>query len=109
MSFTSPFQPQGNTLIVASTAASATAGVQVSTGAMQGVRLVNLSTLDAYVSVASSSSATASLPTTASPSTGSMPLLQRTERVLTVGPNFWLSAITSAGQANIAVTGGFGS
>lgn len=101
-----PFQIQGGTLIVASTAASATAAQQVATGSIQGAFLQNLSTVDAYVSIGAST-ATAAAPTTAS-STGSFPLMQRTGRSLTVPPNFFISAITTGGQANISVTPGFG-
>lgn len=104
----SAFQPQGGTLIIASTAASATTATQVSSaGGIQGAWLVNLSTNDAYVAISASSAVAAAVPTTAS-STGSFPLLQRTDEKLTVPPNCWLSAITTAGQANLAVTLGFG-
>lgn len=101
------FQIQGGTLIVASTAASATAAVQPSTaGNIQGAFIQNLSTNDAYIAIGAST-ATAVVPTTAG-SSGSFPLLQRTSKALTVPPNFWISAITTAGQANISVTPGFG-
>jgi hypothetical protein len=106
MSLTS-FLTQGNTLIVASTAAAATAAVQPSTGSIQGMRIVNLSTNDAYVAFGTST-ATASVPTTASPSTGHQPILQRSERTFNTPPNVWVSAITTAGQANLAFTPGFG-
>lgn len=102
------FQPQGGTLIIASTAASATVATQVSSAAaIQGARLVNLSTNDAYVAISASSAVTAAVPTTAS-STGSFPLLQRTGEKFSVPPQCWLSAITTAGQANLAITLGFG-
>ena len=102
------FQMQGNTLLIASTAAAATVAVQGSTLGQQGAFLTNLSTVDAYVSISASSSVLASVPTTASPSTGSMPLMQRTGKVFSVPPQCWVSAITTGGQANIAVTPGFG-
>ena len=61
------FQPQGTTLIPRSTAASATT-VQVTTGAIQGMRVSNLSTsVMAYVSLSASSGVSASYATTAQP------------------------------------------
>lgn len=98
------FLPQGNTTIIASTAASATAAQQF-TGGIQGARLVNLSTVDAYLAFGAST-ATAAAPSTAG--AASFPLMQRTEKVISLPPNFWVSAITTAGQANIALTPGIG-
>jgi hypothetical protein len=69
--------------------------------------VTNLSTLDAYV-VFSSTGIAAVAPTTAIPAIGHTPVLQRTSRIFTVPPNCYVSAITSAGQANLAVTPGFG-
>ena len=103
------FQPQGNSLLVSSTVGSATAAVQTSSaGGIQGLRISNLSTNDAYVSIGAST-ATATLPTTTVPSTGTgFVVMQRSAVTITAPPNCWLSAITSAGQANLVVTPGVG-
>jgi hypothetical protein len=82
--------------------------MQPSTGGnIQGMLVTNLSTLDAYV-VFSSTGIAAVAPTTAVPAIGHTPVLQRTSQIFTVPPNCYVSAITSAGQANLAVTPGFG-
>lgn len=101
------FTPQGNTTRISATAASATAAIQPSTGYIQGLRCVNLSTNDAYLAFGVST-ATAVAPTTAAGGNAGIPLLQRTERMFVTPPNVWVSAITTAGQADVAVTPGTG-
>ena len=104
------FQPQGNTLILASTAASATTVQPSSASSIQGLRAVNTSTsVTAYATVSASSATVATLPTTVTPSTGTgFPLLPSQTEIFSVPPNCWVSAITSAGQANLALTPGVG-
>jgi hypothetical protein len=101
------FSPFNGTLILASTAASAVTVQPTTSGGMQGLSITNMSTLDAYIAIGGSSSIVAAAPTTAS-STGSFPLMQRSTRTITVPPNCWVSAITTAGQANLALTPGSG-
>jgi len=101
------FRPQGQTLLLASTQASATTVQPSSDGSIQGLMIQNLSTSDAYVCISSTGIA-ASVPTTATPSTGHMPVMQRMVYIVTTPPNCYVSAITSAGQANLALTPGFG-
>ena len=100
------FQPQGNTSMVALTTA-ASAGIQPSTGSIQGVKIANLSTNDAYVTFSPTSSIAAIYPTTSVPNLG-MPVLQRSVETFVFPPNGWLSALTSAGAALLAVTPGYG-
>lgn len=103
-----PFQPAGGTLIVSSTLASATT-VQFSTCGQQAVRIANRSTLDAYVLLGSSSSFVVAAPTTTSSTAAGMLIIQRAaNEKFTCPPQCWISAITTAGQADLAVTPGFG-
>lgn len=101
------FQPQGQTLILASTLASATTVQPSTAGGIQGMMVTNLSTLDAYV-VFSTTGIAAVAPTTAVPAVGHMAILQRETYIFTTPPNCYVSAITTAGQANLALTPGFG-
>ncbi|HQZ37128.1 MAG TPA: hypothetical protein PK020_22070 [Ilumatobacteraceae bacterium] len=97
------FRPMGNTTLIASTAASATIA-QPSTGHIQGCMLVNRSTNDAFIAIGVST-ATAAIPTTSATAAG-MCLPKNTERFIKTPPNFYISAITSAGQADIFITPG---
>lgn len=106
------FQPSGGpfaTVLVALTS-SPSSPMQISTGGSPGVRLYNSSTAPAYVSLGttqgSSASLQAQLPTTAVP--GSMALLPTSVETFNVGPNVWLSAMTSAGAGQLMGTPGYG-
>lgn len=100
------FQEQGNTsLIVATTTASA--AIQVSTGAIQGCKvLIQGSTQHVFLAFGQTT-ATAVLPTTSTPARG-MPLLPTSDQTLTIPPGGWVSAITSSGTANVFLTPGIG-
>lgn len=85
---------------ISSTAGSATAGIQPSTGSLQAAVLTNASTNDVYYSISKSSAAVAVAATT-TPSSGNNLLLQRTQKQIMTPPNPWVSAITTAGQADL--------
>lgn len=57
------FQVQGNTTLIAASSA-ASAAVQPSTGSIQGMRIANLSTADAWVALGMSSTLAAVAPST---------------------------------------------
>lgn len=101
------FMPQGATsLIIATTTASA--AIQVSTGAIQGMHVVlQGSTQHAFIATGQST-ATAVLPTTAATPVGSMPFLPNQASPLTIPPGGWVSAITSSGTVNVYITPGIG-
>lgn len=99
------FQPQGATSMIALTTA-ASAAIQPSTGSIQGVKIANLSTNDAYVTFGVTT-ATAVYPTTTTAGLG-QPILQRSVETFVFPPNGWLSALTSSGAALLAVTPGYG-
>ena len=102
------FQAQGFTLVLPSTAASATLMQPSTSGAAQSLRIVNLSTsVTAYVAFGATT-ATAVAATTAVPAVGHMPILPQQTQVFSVQPNVFVSAITTAGQANLALTPGYG-
>jgi hypothetical protein len=101
------FQPQGPTLILPSTLSAATTMQPSTSGNIQGLMVTNLSTNDAYA-VFSTTGLAAVAPTTAVPAIGHTPILQRATYYFTVPPNCFVSAITTAGQANLALTPGFG-
>ena len=100
------FQPQGLTSLIAATT-TASAAIQVSTGAIQGCRVtVQGSTQHVFIAFGQST-ATAVLPTTSTPAAG-MPLLPTTDRAFTMPPGGWVSAITASGTANVYITPGIG-
>ena len=100
------FQPQGNaSLVIATTTASV--GMQPSTGGIIGCLLTNMSSADVYITASPSSAIAAAIPTTSTPGLG-MPLLARSAQTFNFAPNFWLSALTSAGTASINLQPGFG-
>lgn len=101
------FQPQGNTVLIAATTAPS-AGVQPSTGNIQGARIANVGASVAFIAIGSSN-VSASVPTTALPSTSNgIPILPNTAEVFTIPPNGYISAATTSGAASVYVTPGFG-
>lgn len=100
------FLPQGDTSLIAATT-TASAAIQVSTGAIQGMRvLLQGSTQHAFLAVGQST-ATAALPTTSTPGAG-MPFLPNAASPLTIPPGGWVSAITASGTVNVYLTPGIG-
>lgn len=99
------FRPMGNTSLIAGTT-TASAAIQPSTGNIGGCALTNLSTNDVWVAFGSSS-VVAVLPTTATPG-NAFPVTGGLHNVIPVlaPPNFWISALTSAGTAVLAITPG---
>lgn len=95
--------PNVGATVLSSTAGSATL-YQPSSGGMQDVELTNPSTVDCYYTVGKSSGITATLPTSAVP--GSNVILQRTSKQFGVPPNFFISTITSAGEADLVIQPG---
>jgi hypothetical protein len=100
MSFTSPFQPvagSGNTLLIPLTTTPFSAINFTGTG---GCRINNLSTCVAWFAVAPGTSAgssnlTATLPTSSAAS-NTWPMAAGGVESFTFGPNYYLTAITSA-------------
>ena len=100
------FQPQGATSLIAATT-TASAAVQVSTGAIQGVKVLTHGSTQHVFLAFGPSTATAVLPTTATPANG-MPLLPSSDGTFTIPPGGWVSAITSSGTCNVYLTPGIG-
>lgn len=99
------FQPQGLTQLIAVTT-SPSAAVQLSAPTV-GVRIkADAQVYFAFGSSAGSSSLQASIPTTSTPANG-IPLVASAPESFNIGPNAWLSFISTA-TANVNVTGGFG-
>jgi hypothetical protein len=100
------FQPMGTTKLISVSSSTAGAEVtQICTGSQQGMHIANPSTIAVYVA-AGSSSIQAACPTTAVPFAG-LCIPSGQERVLTTPPFGWLSAVTSAGSAQVFATPGF--
>ncbi len=100
------FQEQGLTSLIAATT-TASAAVQVSTGAIQGCKvLVQGSTQHVFLAFGQTT-ATAVLPTTSTPADG-MPVQPGSDNTFTIPPGGWVSAITSSGTANVFITPGIG-
>lgn len=95
----------GNSVLVAASSSTASTPTQVSTGSQQGMYLANPSTIPVYVA-AGSSLVQAACPTTAVPAPG-VCILPGQALALTVPPQGWLSAATSAGSASLFGTPGF--
>jgi len=94
-----PFQPLGNTRLVAASSSTAGTPTQVCPGGEQGLFVSNPSTVSIYLALGSSS-VQAAMPTTSVPAAG-LCLPSGQHRTLRVpGSNYgWLSAVTSAGSA----------
>lgn len=103
------FQPQGNTQLIQVTTTPSTA-IQLGV-AQSGVRIVTEGGAKvhfAFSSSAGSSALQAALPTTSTPANGN-PLLPNTDATFNIGPNAWLSFISSSpGPTPVEVTAGFG-
>jgi len=100
------FQPAGPTALIAATSSTASAATQVCTGSQQGMFLSNPSTVPVYFATGASSAIQAAQPTTALPCPGACLPPSGTQTV-TVAPQGWLSAVTSAGSASLFATPGF--
>ena len=101
------FQPSNaNTQLIAATSSTASVATQVCAGSQQGMAVANPSTLPVYLAFGSSS-VQAAVPTTAVRAPG-LCLPAGNHRAFATPPAGWLSAVTSAGSANIFATPGFG-
>jgi hypothetical protein len=100
------FLPQGATALIAATT-TASAAIQVSTGAIQGCKVVVQGSTQHVFLAFGQSTATAVLPTTGTPALG-MPVQPGSDQTFTIPPGAWVSAITSSGTANVFLTPGFG-
>ncbi len=99
------FKPCGNTILI-SASSDASAGQQVSTGSVPNARLFAPAG-NVWVAIGTSSVA-AAVPTTAVPSNGVL-LPTAVPTVLDIGPNAYLSAITTAGASGLVyITPGLG-
>src|SRR5260221_10537419 len=86
------------TKLVAASSSTASSATQVCTGNEQGLYLATISTIPIYVAVGSSS-VQAACPTTATPCIGLCIPASAPPQHLTVPPQGWLSAATSARRA----------
>lgn len=96
------FRPQGGTFRVALTSVGS-AGVQITTGSIQGCIVSNMSTDNAYVWFSQTSAAmvATSLWTTAA-IIAAIPVMQKSQRTYAIPPNSFVTGITTG--ASIAVT-----
>lgn len=110
MSQDSAFRPCGPTVCVATTVSSATLATQWTTGHMSQCYVSNPNAIPVYLNFGTSSIQGA-IPTTAAPFNG-LCLPSSGYKCFTVGPSTsqsaWVTGVTSAGQANIFVTPGYG-
>lgn len=102
------FRPQGGTILAALTTVASVGVSPSSAGGIQGLRITNISTNDAYAWIGSSAVA-AALGSSSTPGL-SFPILQRTSLVISCPPNAFLSAMTTGAgiTAVLAITAGFG-
>lgn len=109
MSFDNAFRPAGPTKLVIATSSTGATPTQWSTGGMPTCWCVNQSTVPVYLAWGSST-VTAGIPSTGTPIEG-LVLPSTISRCFQIGPNnsaAWISAVTSAGSANLFVTPGYG-
>jgi hypothetical protein len=99
------FLPQGNTTVIAVTTTAST-GQQPSDGNIQGVLITNIGTVTAFVAFGGSD-VSAAIPTTSTPGSG-FPILPNTAQTFSVRPDFYVSAVTSAGTCSLYATPGAG-
>lgn len=99
------FQISGLSVLIAASSSTGLAPTQVSTGNQGGMFVSNPSTVSVYVAYGSSTIA-AAVPTTAAPARGDCIPAGRCRPYAT--PSIWLSAVTSAGAANVFATPGYG-
>lgn len=100
------FMPMGTTKLIAASSSTAGAEItQVCTGSQQGMFLANPSTVPVYVATGQTSAVQAACPTTAVPATG-LCVINGQALPISTPPGGWLSAVTSAGSANLFVTPG---
>lgn len=105
------FQPSGNTVLVIASSSTAGTPTQASTGSQQGMLVTNASTaaLNTWIAFGQTSAVQAQIPSTGTPGPGIF-LPPNVPRVFTTPPGGWLSAITTAGTANVFATpGAYGS
>jgi hypothetical protein len=94
------FQPLGGGTRISSTLGSATVAIQPSVAGLQFAKVTNQSTLDAWIAISASSAVAAKASTTVA-SSGNMLIMQRETFVVGTPPSCWVSAITTAGQADL--------
>ena len=100
------FQPMGDTLVITAGTAASTA-VQCTAGSNYSYRFYNSGVTPVYVEAGLTSTALAVIPSSGTPANG-MPLAPGAIEVFNLGPNQFLSAISSAGTNVLYVTNGFG-
>ena len=108
--YAAPFQPNSGTATQQFTP-STTPFAAVNYAGSGGVRLNNLSTVPLWIAVGASvgsSSLTATLPTSGTPS-NTWPMAAGGIETFTFGPNYWLTAMTSSGNGSFTITNGQGS
>lgn len=106
MAFTNPFKPQGNTALIAPTT-TASAAIQPSTASIATFRLNNTSTNPVWVAYGSST-IVATLPTTTT-AANAFPMAAGGIETFDFTPNCYVSAITTVGTGQLALTPGLGS
>lgn len=102
------FMPRATTKLVAASSSTSGAEVtQVCTGSEQAMYIANASTTPVYLATAGTSVVQATVPTTATPATGQCIPNGAPPLLIVTPPGGWLSAVTSAGAANVFATPGF--
>ena len=81
-------------------------GQQPSSGDIQGVMLTNIGSVVTHVAIGASD-VSVTIPTTTAAANG-FPLMPNTAQTFSVRPDFYISAVTSAGTATLSVTPGYG-
>lgn len=102
------FRPVGNTILIVGTSVASLPISPSSDGAMECMRLVNISTDTAWVAIGKTT-ATAALPST-SAAASAFPILPRSEKTLSTPPGAFVSCMTTAASitCTLALTAGVG-
>jgi len=103
------FRPMSNGILISCTTVGSAGISPSSAGGMQGARVTNLSTVNAFVLYSLTSTAVATLPSTTNSQPGFW-LKGNAEAVLSMPPNAFFSACTTGVGlvAQIGISAGFG-
>lgn len=107
---TQAFTPTGNTVTFTANTTAATPVQAVSTtlGGNQ-YRILNSGTVTVFMGVGSTSALATANATVVTSTAQAIPLLAGTDEILTFGPNYYFTGITSASTAVVYITPGDGS
>lgn len=101
------FQPQGNSTLIPVTSTGGSTALQGSTGYVYGYRLTNMSSDYQYVAFGTST-VVATAPVVGTPANG-FPMVSGAVESFNLGPNTWISAVSTGATGRLGVTPGFGS